>query len=61
MPKMCQPSGFNSLKKKKPHTHTPSEIKKTTTPKQTQKQLNQKKPKYHTKDLKAKIYLYNPM
>lgn len=27
MPKMCQPSGFNSLKKK-PHTHTPSEIKK---------------------------------
>lgn len=28
MPKMCQPSGFNSLKKKKTHTHTPSEIKK---------------------------------
>lgn len=24
---MCQPSGFNSLKKKNP-THTPSEIKK---------------------------------
>lgn len=52
---MCQPSGFNSLKKKTP-THTPSEIKK-----KTQKQSNQKKPKYHTKDLKAKIYLYNPM
>lgn len=61
MPKMCQPSGFNSLKKKNPtHTHPPK-LKKTTTPKQTQKQLNQKKPKYHTKDLKAKIYLYNPM
>lgn len=60
MPKMCQPSGFNSLKKKNP-THTPSEIKKKNNPKQTQKQLNQKKPKYHTKDLKAKIYLYNPM
>lgn len=59
MPKMCQPSGFNSLKKKT-HTHTPSEIKKKPL-KQTQKQLNQKKPKYQTKDLKAKIYLYNPM
>lgn len=61
MPKMCQPSGFNSLKKKKKPTHTPSEIKKKKPPKQTQKQLNQKKPKYQTKDLKAKIYLYNPM
>lgn len=60
MPKMCQPSGFNSLKKKNP-THTPSEIKKKKPQKQTQKQLNQKKPKYRTKDLKAKIYLYNPM
>lgn len=59
MPKMCQPSGFNSLKKKKtPHTHPPKLKKK---PKKTQKQLNQKKPKYQTKDLKAKIYLYNPM
>lgn len=58
---MCQPSGFNSLKKKKPpHTHPPK-FKKKTTPKQPQKQLNQKKPKYQTKDLKAKIYLYNPM
>lgn len=56
---MCQPSGFNSLKKKTPHTHTLRILKKT--PKQTQKQSNQKKPKYHTKDLKAKIYLYNPM
>lgn len=58
---MCQPSGFNSLKNNNPHTHTPSEIKKKKTPKQTQKQLNQKKPKYQTKDLQAKIYLYNPM
>lgn len=33
---MCQPSGFNSLKKKNP-THTPSEIKK--------KQQPQNKPK----------------
>lgn len=57
---MCQPSGFNSLNKKKKTPHTPSEIKKTPQ-KQTQKQLNQKKPKYQTKDLKAKTYLYNPM
>lgn len=56
---MSQPSGFNSLKKKKPtHTHPPKLKKK---PQKTQKQLNQKKPKYQTKDLKAKIYLYNPM
>lgn len=61
MPKMCQPSGFNSLKKKKtPHTHPPK-LKKKNNPKQTQKQLNQKKPKYQTKDLQAKTYLYNPM
>lgn len=57
---MCQPSGFNSVKKKPPHTHPPK-LKKKATPKQTQKQLNQKKPKHQTKDLKAKIYLYNPM
>lgn len=56
---MCQPSGFNSLKKNPPHTHPPKLKKKPL--KQTQKQLNQKKPKYQTKDLKAKIYLYNPM
>lgn len=56
---MSQPSGFNSLKKQnKTHTHPPK-LKKT--PKQTQKQLNQKKQKYQTKNLKAKIYLYNPM
>lgn len=55
---MCQPSGFNSVKLKTPHTHPPKLKKK---PQKTQKQLNQKKPKYHTKDLKAKIYLYNPM
>lgn len=30
MPKMCQPSGFNSLKKKNPtHTHPPKLKKKT--------------------------------
>lgn len=56
---MCQPSGFNSVKLKTPHTHPPKLKKKPL--KQTQKQLNQKKPKYQTKDLKAKIYLYNPM
>lgn len=41
MPKMCQPNGFNSLKKKNPHTHTPSEIKK-------------KKPKTNPKTIKPK-------
>lgn len=28
MPKMCQPSGFNSVKLKTPHTHPPKLKKK---------------------------------
>lgn len=41
MPKMCQPSGFNSLKKKKPtHTHPPK--------------LKKKNPKTNPKTIKPK-------
>lgn len=42
MPKMCQPSGFNSLKNNNPHTHTPSEIKKKQNPKTNPKTIKPK-------------------
>lgn len=53
MPKMCQPSGFNSLKKKKP-THTPSEIKKKKQPKTNPKTIKPKETEISYKRFKGK-------
>lgn len=53
MPKMCQPSGFNSLKKKNP-THTPSEIKKKKQPKTNPKTIKPKETEISYKRFKGK-------
>lgn len=52
MPKMSQPSGFNSLKKKQKNTHTPSEIKKT--PKTNPKTIKPKETEISDKKFKGK-------
>lgn len=50
---MCQPSGFNSLKKKT-HTHTPSEIKKNNNPKTNQKTIKPKETEISDKRFEGK-------
>lgn len=54
MPKMCQPSGFNSLKKKKPtHTHPPK-LKKNNNPKTNPKTIKPKETEISDKRFEGK-------
>lgn len=55
MPKMCQPSGFNSVKLKTPHTHPPKLKKKQ--PKTNPKTIKPKETEISYKRFKGKNIL----